>query len=364
MIIPNPSRPTIFLLSLLLLSLFSKQSYAKPISVKDGIHYFHVKNPKQKFAYAGKMHWNHRANHWDRVIVVYNNAPDPDQNHPVTQYVKQFKNPSPNEKHQYNLYYKVFHLTANCDGSTPLSHGKNWHINFDKQPLGAYSDAGVRADWRCPEWHRGNNSISIVGEPQAFRGNALRLNYPKGTYSCRKNKYCINWKPKLGGEFYQVTYSFNLKIPKGFDFVKGGKLPGIAGGTANTGGRKPNGNDGWSVRMMWDRHSKLIQYVYHPDQPRQFGEIMKWDMEKLELGKWHNIKTTVRINSPSKRNGMIKSWLDGKLVLDRNDLRFRNTNRLLIDRFMFASFFGGSDPSWAPRRDQHLFLDEFVISVK
>jgi len=190
------------------------------------------------------------------------------------------------------------------------------------------------------------------------------LHFPKGSYSCRNNKHCINWKPKLGGEFHQVTYSYQLKLPKGFDFVKGGKLPGIAGGTANTGGRRPNGKDGWSVRMMWNRHGKLIQYVYHSDQLKQFGEIMEWDMEKLELGKWHNIKTTVRINTPGKRNGMIKSWLNGKLVLDRNDLRFRNTNKLLIDRFMFAVFFGGSDPSWAPRRDQHLFLDEFVISVK
>jgi len=116
--------------------------------------------------------------------------------------------------------------------------------------------------------------------------------------------------------------------------------------------------------MMWNRHGKLIQYVYHPDQPRQFDEIMEWDMEKLELGKWHTIKTTVRINVPGKRNGMIITWLDGKLVLDRNDLRFRNTNKLLIDRFIFAVFFGGGDPSWAPRRDQHLFFDEFVISAK
>ncbi len=310
------------------------------------------------------MHWNHRENRWDRVIVIYNNAPDPDKNHPVSQYVKQLKNPSSQEKYQYNLHYKPFHLTANCDGRTPLSTKKTWRINFDKHALGTYKAASLRGDWNCPKWHMGNELLTVVDKPQAFRGHSLRLHFPKGSYSCRNNKHCINWKPKLGGEFHQVTYSYQLKLPKGFDFVKGGKLPGVAGGTANTGGRKPNGKDGWSVRMMWNRHGKLIQYVYHPDQPRQFGEIMEWDMKKLELGKWHTIKTTVRINVPGKRNGMIKSWLDGKLVLNKNDMRFRNTNKLLIDRFMFAVFFGGGDPSWAPRTDQHLFLDEFVISVK
>ncbi|MCF6188918.1 MAG: hypothetical protein L3J51_00400 [Cocleimonas sp.] len=337
---------------------------AKTTITDTGILLFHVTNPAQKFAYAGKMHWNHRENRWDRVIVIYNNAPDPDKNHPVSQYVKQLKNPSSQEKYQYNLHYKPFHLTANCDGRTPLSTKKTWRINFDKHALGTYKAASLRGDWNCPKWHMGNELLTVVDKPQAFRGHSLRLHFPKGSYSCRNNKHCINWKPKLGGEFHQVTYSYQLKLPKGFDFVKGGKLPGVAGGTANTGGRKPNGKDGWSVRMMWNRHGKLIQYVYHPDQPRQFGEIMEWDMKKLELGKWHTIKTTVRINVPGKRNGMIKSWLDGKLVLNKNDMRFRNTNKLLIDRFMFAVFFGGGDPSWAPRTDQHLFLDEFVISVK
>ena len=69
------------------------------------------------------------------------------------------------------------------------------------------------------------------------------------------------------------------------------------------------------------------------------------------------------MNRPSKHDGLIQSWLNGKLVLDRRDIRFRNNRTLLIDRFMFASFFGGSDPSWAPKRDQNIYLDEFILSA-
>lgn len=325
--------------------------------------FFNVKNPAQKFAYAGKLHWNHRNEEWDRVIVAYNSAPNPDKTHPVWKYVSQLKAPAATEKHQYNLHYKVFHLTANCTTPTPLAKGKVWRINFDKHKLGAYTDANVRGDWNCPKWAMGNNLVSVVDKADAFHGNALRIHYPKYAFGCKDHKKCVNWKPKIGGEYNQLYYSYKIKFAKGFDFVKGGKLPGIAGGTANTSGKKPNGTDGWSVRMMWGRGGKLVQYVYHPDQTRAFGDAFEWQIPPLETGKWHTIKTRVRMNRPSKHDGLIQSWFNGKLVLDRRDIRFRNNKKLLIDRFMFASFFGGSDPSWAPKRDQNIYLDEFILSA-
>jgi len=106
----------------------------------------------------------------------------------------------------------------------------------------------------------------------------------------------------------------------------------------------------------------LVQYVYHPDQPSQFGEVMEWSMDQpLERGKWHTLKTMVRINTPGKRDGIIQSWLDDKLVLNRRDIRFRNTQNLEISRFLFVSFYGGNDASWAPRSKQTAYFDEFVI---
>lgn len=349
-------------LSIIIFLLISSHLIAKPI--RNEISFFHVNNPAQKFAYAGKLHWNHRTKHWDRIIVVYNNAPDPDKTHPVWKYVNHLKTPSASEKHQYNLHYKVFHLKANCTSPSPLAKNKIWRINFDKHPLGAYDKAKLREDWHCPKWSMGNNLVSIVDKQKAFRGHALQIHYPKNTFGCRDNKKCVNWKPKLDTQFNQLYYAYKIKFAPGFDFVKGGKLPGIAGGTANTGGKKPTGYDGWSVRLMWRPQGKLVQYVYHPDQLRPFGDSFEWNMPPIETGKWHTIKTRVRLNRPKKHDGLIQSWFDGKLVLDRRDIRFRDNNKLQIDRYMFASFFGGSDSSWAPKRDQWLYLDEFIISAK
>ena len=353
-----------FLQKTLIIGLFCFGTALNAESISKEIKFFQVINPAQKFAYAGKLHWNNRNKQWDRAIVAYNNAPQADKKHPVWQYVSQLKAPAPTEKHQYNLHYKVFHLTANCTAPTPLAKGRVWRINFDKHPLGPYTDATVRADWNCPKWAMGNNLVSVVDKKKAFRGRALRIHYPKYAFGCKNNKKCVNWKPKIGGEFNELYYSYKIKFAQGFDFVKGGELPGVPGGTANTSGKKPNGNDGWSVRMMWDREGKLVQYVYHPAQKRSFGDAFDWSMTPLKTGKWHMIKTRVRLNTPGKRDGLIQSWLNGRLVLDKRNMHFRNNKKLQIDRFMFASFFGGSDPTWATRRDQYIYLDEFILSAK
>lgn len=117
--------------------------------------------------------------------------------------------------------------------------------------------------------------------------------------------------------------------------------------------------------MMWDKKGKLVQYVYHPDQPGKYGDVMPFKMDKsLELNKWHTVQTLVILNQPGQKNGVIQSWLDGKLVLNKKGMRFRNVSRLEIDRLLFASFFGGSGPYWAPRYDQYAYIDDVRISTK
>ena len=70
--------------------------------------------------------------------------------------------------------------------------------------------------------------------------------------------------------------SYDVQFEEGFDFVKGGKLPGLFGGEGNTGGGIPTGMDGFSARMMWRGNGRVVQYVYYPDQPEHFGHDMPW----------------------------------------------------------------------------------------
>ena len=57
--------------------------------------------------------------------------------------------------------------------------------------------------------------------------------------------------------------------------------------------------------------------------------------------------TEVTLNDTSKKNGRIRSWLDGALALDVSNLEFRSVKDLKIDALYFSTFFGGDEPDWA-----------------
>jgi hypothetical protein len=207
----------------------------------------------------------------------------------------------------------------------------------------------------------------LVQGPEALSGHSLRVLYPAGgiggdsgfLFRSSFSKWGI-----LGQESIYLRYY--LKFEPGFDFVKGGKLPGVAGGQGNTGGHKPNGKDGWSARIMWRGDGKIVQYVYHPDQPGDYGEDFEWSFggcpRFFKPGQWQCVETYVQMNTPGKKDGIIRSWLDGDKALEVTNLRFRDIPDLKIDQFEFETFFGGGDPSWASPREQYAFFDGFVLS--
>jgi hypothetical protein len=325
-----------------------------------------MQNARQPFEVAAKLQWNPHEGRWDKVLVLYNGSQEPPANHPVWAYMDGMQIPSrAPAKPGENLYYKAFHLDAYCSGTTPLTQGKPLSISFEQDTPGNYTQKDLFRDWNCPGWEMGRENVAVVEGKESRTGNgkALRISLPKGRSGCPENgNTCVNWKPHIAAQLDSLTYSYWVKFPENFDFVLGGKLPGIGSDNARTGGVKPNGRDGWSVRAMWVKGGQLGQYVYHVDQPGNFGDFFPWDAPPVEKGKWYQVKTLVRLNTPGKSDGVITSWLNGKQVLDKHDLRFRLGDDLKIERFLFAVFFGGSGPEWAPRNNMQVYLDDFTLS--
>ena len=325
-----------------------------------------MQNPQQPFEVAAKLQWNPHDGRWEKVLVVYNGHEIPPETHPVWAYLRGLALPDrPPRQAGENLSYKAFHSDAFCSGTTPLTAGKPMSISFEQDSVGAYAQKDFFRDWNCPGWNMGLNNVSVVdgAGSRTGDGKGLRVNLLKGRSGCPENGgACANWKPHLGAQLDTLTYSYWVKFPDNFDFVLGGKLPGIGSNNARTGGVKPNGRDGWSVRVMWDKSGALGQYVYHVDQRINFGDFFMWDAPPVERGKWYQIKTQVRLNTAGQSNGAITTWLNGKQVLDKRDLRFQLGDDLKIERFLFSVFFGGSGAQWAPRTDQQVYLDDFVLT--
>ncbi len=222
-----------------------------------------------------------------------------------------------------------------------------YYNDFDDDPVGIYTVSNFQQDWNYPLWNAGisEGRVSIIENGDAFRGKTMQILYPKGKLGLESG---VLWKLNFEESYEELYCSYLIKFSQNFDFVRGGKLPGLAGGKANAGGERPNGNDGWSARIMWREEGRLVQYVYHPDQEEIYGDNFYWTSSALIPNIWYRVETRVVMNTPGQRNGVIQSWLNGQKMLDIQDIRFRDTYNLSINLLRFDTYFGGNTSDWEP----------------
>jgi len=234
--------------------------------------------------------------------------------------------------------------------------GMLWQDSFDSP---AWTDGWKIRDDK--KW--GMENTSVVEE----NGNKfLRVKYPRNSYS--PNGVKKENAPWGGAQFISdiglhdsLRLRYYVRFDKRFDFVKGGKLPGLCGGTANSGGHIPNGTDGFSTRFMWRATGSGELYAYMPDS-QEWGTSLGRDNWQFKRGTWQLVEHQLVLNNPGSSNGIVRVWIDGELVLEQKELLFRTTTVLKIDGIFFSTFFGGNDNTWATPFDTYADFDDFAVS--
>jgi hypothetical protein len=237
------------------------------------------------------------------------------------------------------------------------------HVDFDESPLGPYGGDPLDADWPGLRWQSADR-CDIVEGADAYSGRSLRVLYPEGGVGPGEGG--AQWRVDLPELYEELYVSYVVRFQPGFEWVLGGKLPGLFGGEGNTGGDVPDGTDGWSGRMMWQSGGGMIQYIYHPDQPGTWGDGVRWDLGYDHLATpdvWIVLEHRFVINTPGENDGLFQGWWNGELAAERTGLRFRDVDTFAIDGFYFSTFFGGSGSEYAPIKDEYIYFDEFIIST-
>lgn len=235
--------------------------------------------------------------------------------------------------------------------------------DFNDESIGVYTEDDLRKKWNV---YRSvgvaNGRVSILSGGESNPGNVMRVKYLRGKHGAGEG--AAQWKAPIGAHD-ELYFSYWIRFNSTFDFMRGGKIPGLAGGQANSGGATPTGRDGWSARMMWRPRGQVVQYMYYPDQPNAKGQDFNWataGQRYFKPGEWHRVETRIKMNTPGSRNGIVQSWFDGRLALDRRNVRFRNISSFSINWLMFSTFFGGADPTWAPPKNEYVYFDNLIVA--
>ena len=189
-------------------------------------------------------------------------------------------------------------------------------------------------------------------------GSILKTSYPPA----EKGSPRITQNFDLDEQVSSATLSFDLKLHSQFEFVKGGKMHGLGGGTRTT-GCDPIDPDGWSVRLTWKDEGAPQVYVYHQDRANRCGDGFRADSFKFQRGEWYRVDLQVKMNSgPDEFDGATYLYINGQQVVEKTGLRLSGNANVEIDKFAFSTFYGGSDSTWSPSKTTHIYWDNFVVN--
>ncbi|KAK6909724.1 hypothetical protein I203_103745 [Kwoniella mangroviensis CBS 8507] len=185
-----------------------------------------------------------------------------------------------------------------------------------------------------------NPDGSTPAEPWDPSQNALQILYPSGSINPGN-------KPQGGAEFYaaplditratNASLEYSVYFPPDFDFVKGGKLPGLYGGHKGCSGGNA-AEDCFSTRLMWRAGGQGELYLYAPKDKQTpslcqtppksicdaaYGLSIGRGAWKFALGDWTTVRQDVWLNTPGQNDGGFNIWVNGQLILSANDVRYR-----------------------------------------
>lgn len=168
------------------------------------------------------------------------------------------------------------------------------------------------------------------------------------------------------GEEYIISYK--IKFQDGFEWAKGGKLPGLGGGKVYAGGSNTANGDGWSFRPVWHYYEGvnnnkpfLSPYAYYVDQPKKYGDEFG-ARYTISDNAWYNIWIHIKMNTGTNNDGKIHMKVNNSTVYYDSTFRWvtQDAGRE-IDELMWDIFRGGATSEYKASKDNYIYFDSFVI---
>ncbi|CAO3590532.1 unnamed protein product [Absidia cylindrospora] len=270
---------------------------------------------------------------------------------------------------------------------------KSWSFPFPNTTMENSQDAQwyITADWKkATSQFYGGGDVSFVNDPissnNSSSSQALRVLYGMGSYAPTGTKSNLG---SVGGtEFFSqpfgnasydsVLLRYDLAFDNSFQWVQGGKLPGVFGGEPGSGcsgGNAASGSNCFSVRLMWRQNGAGEAYAYIPNAKDvcqqqktvtcndQYGTSFSRGVINFQQNKWTTMEMYIKVNNASASDGVLKVWQDGNVIVNQNQVQYRTSNAIAASSLFFSTFFGGGDPSYATQVDTYTYYKNIEFSV-
>ncbi|GAA5821578.1 hypothetical protein JCM11251_000917 [Rhodosporidiobolus azoricus] len=223
----------------------------------------------------------------------------------------------------------------------------------------------------------GAPNTAWVADPfdDANGAEVLQVTYPEGTregtqFTMRVfDNFTSEWNQTAG----TALLKYELAFSDDFEFVLGGKLPGLYGSNnlSNkicSGGKQDE--DCFSARLMWRERGAGEVYAYLPTYPGfcsqsdvlcnvgddvTYGVSLSRESWRFKTGEWATITQFISLNTPGYANGLLYLYYNDELKLAHTGLSWRMREDVSLSSVFFSTFFGGSGSAWNSKGGQAYF---------
>ena len=203
--------------------------------------------------------------------------------------------------------------------SARYEHGTQLSLERSRGELLSSADLQARSggtDWGLLENAR---IVEIRDGPakQAIEVRFLRTN-TNAPAAESKMGMGFTWMPRSTGKSAAACLTYSVFVPKDFDFAKGGRLPGFVTNTSDQNGTASS----VSSRIAWRESGGLELRAQMADwlEPRRVAGDKPYILPR---GQWVSLEQEIVLNAPGAKDGALRVWADGALVLEKTGLVIR-----------------------------------------
>lgn len=261
------------------------------------------------------------------------------------------------------------------DGDSEVIFADDFEGYADASGLDARWNAGVYHDVTFTTdpaiVHRGGHSLDFTAPMM----DAEWSNTVARTVSPELDVLFLRFYSRYDPAFDVVGSSHNGGGISAHYFIDGMATPGVPADGTN---KFLVEYEAWRGEVTDPSPGTLNIYAYHPEQRSMWGDhffpdgtvspysptafdfgpaFVSRPQITPELGRWYCYEVMLRANTVGMRDGRVALWLDGALIADFRNLRFRDVDTLTIDRFNL-SFHTHANPAGV----SHKWYDDVVAA--
>lgn len=212
-------------------------------------------------------------------------------------------------------------------------------------------------------------NAKVVTEKGAPWPAVLKVKLAKGTSSAFQEKaprggVGFRWNPAGMEGAEAACLRFVVKLPEDFEYSRAGMLPGLYGGIGYDPKAKLDGTNGFGARVMWHDRGMIEVRAQVPGLQEGGSVGVPAGMTPLPRNQWTGVEQEIVLNTPGEKNGVLRLWVAGDLVLERSDVQWRTDGATKLSGVLADISYGGLQTGNMAPKDTEISLSPLQVRWK